>query len=276
MPVRERRFTDRPQFVLTLPASPVTGVGRTLSALVSLAFFLLASPSVPGQVNEVRLGPGTQLTLSSGTTHDGSCADVFVEGQLRVEGGQLLRVRNLTLQPGGLIVLAGGAIELSGRWHNAGGTFQASAGVVRFRVDPACPALPRIDGSNTFFDLEFIATTPARLELEAGNTQRVLGQLTLLGPGSGGFLAVESTLPGSFANLDLAPGGSQNINHVAVSHVAATGQWLAPNSQNAPGAGPAPRWFQMPVPTLAWPSVLLLGLLLVALAAVAKPRHGVG
>ncbi|HSN00126.1 MAG TPA: hypothetical protein VLS52_03840, partial [Rudaea sp.] len=78
-------------------------------------------------------------------------------------------------------------------------------------------------------------------------------------------------------NINLLPGGSQNIQYVGVSDVHATGQHLAANQTNDGGTGNATGWFgsaiagnTVPTPALSWIGLFLLALLLATIAVTRR------
>ncbi len=82
---------------------------------------------------------GWDIDMAGGSTTLG-CTDLIVRGTLTVgAGGSITDVRNVVIEPGGNLQLAGGLIELSSQWTNQG-QFDAGGGQV-VRVDSGtCPA----------------------------------------------------------------------------------------------------------------------------------------
>jgi len=205
------------------------------------------------------------MSLASGVV-DLACTDLVVGGTLHVNAGQVVNVRHVTIQAGGSINGNTGLISLGGNWNNAG-TFAGATGSVRFR-DACGGASSSIGGSTTFANASFVTATGKNYVFAVGTTQTVNNLLEIAGTAP---LPIQfrSGTPGQVANINLLPGGSQQIQHVGVTDVWATGQWLAPNLTNEGGGGNANRWFGRPgsiapVPTLADAALAALALLLAA------------
>ncbi len=104
-----------------------------------------------------------------------------------------------------------------------------------------------------------------------GSTQTITGVLEITGTAPQP-IQFRSSAPGQVAFINLTGTGTQQIVHVGVTDVWATGQWLAPGQQNEGGGGNANRWFgipptgEMPVPAL---STLMQGVLAALLALAA-------
>ena len=110
-----------------------------------------------------------------------------------------------------------------------------------------------------------------------GSTQTITGVLEITGTAPQP-IQFRSSAPGQVAFINLTATGTQQIVHVGVTDVWATGQWLAPGQQNEGGGGNAKRWFgsptpptgeAIPVPAL---STLMLGVLAALLALAAASR----
>jgi len=205
------------------------------------------------------------MSLASGVV-DLACTDLIVGGTLHVDSGQVINVRHVTIQAGGTINGNAGLISLGGNWSNTG-TFAAGTSTVRFR--DACGAgSSSISGSTTFANASFVTATGKNYVFAVGTTQTVSNLLEIAGTAPQP-IQFRSATPGLVAFINLLPGGTQQIQHVGVTDVWATGQWLAPNLTNEGGGGNANRWFGMPasiapVPTLADAALAALALLLAA------------
>lgn len=220
---------------------------------------------------------GAQVALASGAM-DMACTDVFVAGALLVGSGQLVNVRHVVIQPGGSIDNGSGLISLGGDWTN-GGSFTGGTGSVRFR-DACGGGSSTITGSTAFRNASFVTATGKDYVFAVGSTQTIQGVLEIVGTAP---LPIQfrSGTPGQIAFVNLLPAGVQQIQHVGVTDVWATGQWLAPNLTNEGGGGNANRWFgrggeSVPVPVDSRFALALLAILL-ALAArrlVPLPRRG--
>ena len=182
------------------------------------------------------------MSLAAGVV-DLACTDLIVGGTLNVNAGQVINVRHVTIQAGGSINGNTGLISLGGNWSNAG-TFAGGTGSVRFR-DACGGASSSIGGSTTFANASFVTATGKNYVFAVGTTQTVSNLLEIAGTAP---LPIQfrSGTPGQVANINLLPGGSQQIQHVGVTDVWATGQWLAPNLTNEGGGGNANRWFGRP------------------------------
>jgi hypothetical protein len=188
--------------------------------------------------------PNSQTTLNSGAA-DLSCTDVVVGGTLNVNTGALKNVRNFTIQPGGVVNAGSGVIEVGGNWSNSG-NFVAGSSTVNFR--DFCGAGPAtISGNTTFFAVTFVSAIGRTYIFAVGSTQTITSLLQITGT-QANPIQFRSSAPGQVAFIDLLNGGTQQIQHVGVTDVWATGQWLAPLEHNEGGGGNARRWFGNPVP----------------------------
>lgn len=220
-----------------------------------------------------------QLSLGSGVV-DLSCTDLVVGGALQVASGSLRNIRNVTIQPGGSLNGGSGLIEVAGNWSNSG-SFTPGTGTVNFRE--LCAAGPAtISGNTTFFRASFVSVTGRNYVFAVGSTQTITSVLEISGtiPNP---IQFRSSTPGQVAFIDLLNSGSQLIQHVGVTDVWATGQWLAPFQTNEGGGGNAKRWFGIPtggggpvgpaqIPVLDPRMLAVLGALLAAIGAFLS-RH---
>jgi hypothetical protein len=216
-----------------------------------------------------------QYVTNAGLT-DLACTDVIVAGTLTVNTGSLINVRHVTIQPGGVIDGGSGVIEVGGDWTNQG-TFTAGTSTVRFR-DLCGPTSATIGGSTAFSNASFVSTTGKNYVFAVGSTQSVAGLLEIVG--SAPFpIQFRSGAPGQVAFVNLLGGGTQSIQHVGVTDVWATGQWLAPALTNEGGGGNANRWFgvphgiERPVPGLTDLATLALASLLAAFGIATLRRR---
>lgn len=189
-----------------------------------------------------------------------------IGGLLSLGSGQINNAGSIGILAGGTLDAGSGLITLSGDWSNAG-NFLAGSSSVNF-VDGAASSL--IAGNTTFANLSFISTVGKNYLFTVGTTQTISGLLTIVGSAA---LPIQfhSTSAGQAANINLLAGGTQNIAHVGVSDVHATGQQLAPNLTNEGGTGNALGWFAavvvqnaVPAATLSLPGMLLFGFALLA------------
>jgi len=208
-----------------------------------LAAVALACLLAPLARADLIVPANSQTSLNSGTA-DLSCTDVVVGGTLNVNAGALKNVRNLTIQPGGVVNGGSGVIEVGGNWSNSG-NFAAGTSTVNFRE--LCGAGPAsISGSTTFFAASFVSAIGRTYVFAVGSTQTITSLLQIAGT-QANPIQFRSSSSGQVAFIDLLTGGTQQIQHVGVTDVWATGQWLAPFEHNEGGGGNARRWFGTPV-----------------------------
>ena len=213
---------------------------------------------------------GSTTSLNGGTI-DLGCTDVVVGGTLNVDTGSLVNVRHVTIQAGGTIDGGSGTITLGGDWANAG-QFVPGTGVVRFR-DQCALAAAEISGNTTFATASFVSATGKNYTFAVG-TQQTIGQLLEIAGTTTFPIQFRSGAAGQVANINLLGGGTQLIQHVGVTDVWATGQWLAPSLTNEGGGGNANRWFGSPVVGAQQRSVPTIGEAMLALLAAALATMG--
>jgi hypothetical protein len=247
-----------------------TARARALGWLLALAAAIFASAARADLV----VPAGSLMTLGPGTV-DLACTDVVVSGALQVNSGQLRNVRSFTIASGGSVDGGSGLIEVGGNWTNAGG-FNAAVGTVNFR-DLCAFGNATILGNTTFNVASFVTSSGKNYVFGVTSTQTILQQLEIAGTAPQP-IQFRSSNPGQTAFINLVNGGVQLIQHVGVTDVWATGQWLAPNLTNEGGGGNANRWFGTPNPTITqiptlgtWATVALI-LLMALLGAHFKQR----
>jgi len=258
---------------------------RAIRARASLALALVFAPMHAAHADLV-VPSGGQSTTGGGQI-DLGCTDVVVGGTLLVSSGGLVNVRHLTIQTGGTVDGGSGVIQLGGNWTNQG-TFSAGTGTAQFR-DLCSLASATIGGSTTFFNASFVSSTGKNYVFAVGTTQTIGGLLEITGTAPNP-IQFRSGTPGQVAFINLVPAGAQQILHVGVTDVWATGQHLAPTLTNEGGGGNAFRWFrssspgadELAVPTLGDLATLALAALLAGFAifdlrrrsrARARPTH---
>ena len=214
--------------------------------------------------------PNAIVSLNGGTL-DLACTDLIVAGTLQLGNGLVLNARNVKIQAGGGLEGGSGAIELGGDWSNSGG-FTAGSSTVRFR-DLCGITAATISGSSSFASARFVSTIGKNYVFAVGSTQAISDVLEITGTAPQP-IQFRSTAPGQVAFINLADAGTQQILHVGVTDVWATGQWLAQGQQNEGGGGNANRWFGVPAADIPVPalSVLMQGALAALLALVAGLR----
>lgn len=227
----------------------------TAAMLAALAGLLISLPSFA----DMDVPAGTSSSTSGGV-FDLACSDLLVAGTFSVDNGQVINVRNVVIQPGGVINGNTGLISLSGNWSNSG-SFAAGTGTVNFVDNPTCATSSTISGNSAFWTVNFTSTLGKTYTFAAGSTQQVGSLLVILGTAALPIVFVSST-PGQMAFINLT--GNQQISNVAVNWVAATGIWQAAGQTNRNPTGVAPRWFGdgEVIPTLGAGALALLALMM--------------
>ena len=221
---------------------------------------------------DVIIPPGATWSLNGGTL-DLGCTDQTVAGTLQIGSGQELSARNITIQSGGVVDGGSGAIELGGNWSNNGG-FLAGASTVRFR-DLCALAISTISGSSSFANARFVTSTGKNYVFAVGSVQTITGVLEITGT-TPQPIQFRSSAPGQIATIDLAPTATQQIAHVGVTDVWATGQPLAPDLKNEGGGGNAMGWFGSLVPGAVASIPALSNVMMATLAALLALFAGPG
>ena len=175
---------------------------------------------------------------------------MIVAGTLQVSSGSILNARHVTIQAGGTIDGGTGILAVGGNWSNAG-QFTPGTSQVRFR-DLCSLASATIAGNTTFATASFVTATGKNYVFSTGSTQTVNNLLEIAGSVA---LPIQfrSNVAGQTAFINLLASGTQLIQHVGVTDVWATGQWLAPTLTNEGGGGNANRWFGGSLPGVATP-----------------------
>jgi hypothetical protein len=251
-----------------------TGRHRHARAHARLLALALASFVAAPAHADLTVPAAGLVTLGPGIV-DLACTDVVVAGTLLINGGALKNVRNVSIQPGGVVNGGTGLIEVAGNWSNAG-SFAAGTGQVNFRELCAAGAAT-ISGDTIFNRASFVTTSGRNYVFTAGSTQTVKSVLEISGTVTNP-IQFRSSAPGQVAFINLLIGGTQQIQHVGVTDVWATGEWLAPFQSNEGGGGNANRWFGTPsgpgsgsagtaIPTLDTAALAALAALLAAAGA---------
>lgn len=236
-----------------------------------LALFLLGAASTASA--QLSVPSGASFALGGGSL-DLAGSDLQIGGLFSLASGSVQHAANVTIGAGGTLDGGSGPISLFGNWSDSG-TFLPGSGNVDF-VDGG--AQSQIDGNTSFANLSFVTATGKNYLFAVGTTQTIANLLTITGTAAQP-IQFRSTAAGQVANINLLAGGSQNIAHVGVSDVHATGQHLASSLSNEGGSGNATGWFaaiitQTAVPAFALsPSGMLLFGFALLLAAWSTMRH---
>jgi hypothetical protein len=218
---------------------------------------------------------GSSMNVGAGTV-DLACTDLLVAGSLALGTGNIINVRHATIQSGGVVDGGSGVLSVGGNWTNVG-TFVPGTGAVRFG-DVCSLASASVSGDTSFATASCVSTVGKNYLFAVGSTQNVTNLLQIAGTAANP-IQLRSTAPGQVANLNLLPAGTQQIQHVGVTDVWATGQALAPDLTNEGGSGNANRWFgngnvsARPIPSLANWTLAALAAALAVLGATALPRR---
>jgi len=244
------------------------GAVRRLAAIAVLSgLAVLAGPARADLI----IPSGGVTSLANGAL-DLGCTDLIVGGTLHVDAAVVSNIRNVAIQPGGILDAGAGSLGVGGNWSNSG-TFSAGTSVVAFG-DACSTGTATISGSTSFYDVSFVTSTAKTWAFAVGSTQTIVHLLTIQGTAANPLQFI-STAPGQVAFINLT--GAQNIIHVGVTDVWATGEWLAPFLTNEGGGGNANRWFGVPfippIPASSPAGLLLLVLLLSAAFARAGSRR---
>lgn len=239
--------------------------GLVLSLLVTACMTAQAQVAVPA---------GASFALNGGNI-DLANTNLQIGGSFTVGSGGVQNIDSVSILSGGTLDGGSGTLTLFGDWANAG-TFTAGTGSVNF-VDGSV-AQSNVSGNSTFYNASFVSAAGKNYVFAVGTTQNISNLLTITGTAA---LPIQfrSAAADQVANIDLLPGGSQNIDFVGVSDVHAIGQPLAPTKTNDGGTGNDTGWFMsgvnggnaVPTPTLSGIGASLLALLLAVFAAFAFP-----
>ena len=250
---------------------------RTPARLLLAATLAIAAFGSARQAHADLIVPvNAVMNLASGTI-DLACTDLIIAGTLQIASGSILNARHVTIQAGGTVDGGTGILALGGNWTNAG-QFIPGASQVRFR-DLCSLATAEIAGNATFATASLVTTVGKNYVFAVGSTQHVNNLLEISGTAA---LPVQfrSSGVGQTAFIDLLASGVQTIQHVGVTDVWATGQWLAPALTNEGGGGNANRWFggfvpgvATPIPTLGYSMLVAMTLLFAATGALLLRRR---
>jgi hypothetical protein len=247
--------------------STAFGARRARSAVGSLAplVFAVAVAGMARVAHADLIIPANSVTNLGGGVVDLACTDLIVAGTLQVTSGSINNIRHVTIQAGGTIDGGSGVMNVGGNWSNAG-QFIPGTSSVRFR-DLCAISSATLSGNTTFSTASFVTATGKNYVFTVGSTQTVNDLLEIAGT-TPQPIQFRSSTPGQTAFINLLGAGVQTIQHVGVTDVWATGQWLAPLLTNEGGGGNANRWFGGGVPAAAVPVPTLAEIALTALAAL--------
>jgi len=152
---------------------------------------------------------------------------------------------NLTLSGSGTKTL-GGAISVVGNWSNSSNLTLAGNYTATFDGSGA----QTISGSNNWYNLAVITSTPRTVSFQSSATQSVSHSLTLTGT-SGNLLTLAPVTSGVDWNLTMG-GATQSVSYISVSHSYANGGLLidAANGTNTNGGNNTHWVFSYSVPTV--------------------------
>lgn len=232
-------------------------------ALLSMALVLTAGVASAATIT---VGAGSSIDLGTGLLGNG-CHDLVVAGTLDMGGTLQLPLRDVEIDPGGVLNSGTGILRVSRDWDNAG-TFNAGPGNVQF-VEDCGGTTSVISGSSTFGSLFLFSNLGRIWEFEAGSTSTVLTHFGVAGL-SGNLIGIRSTTSSSEAFLDVQ--GTQNVTFVDVDDNHAVGDPIIVDAASVVGAN-ADGWQYAVV---AVPVFSLLGLitLVMAMTGVARRRLG--
>jgi hypothetical protein len=205
---------------------------------------------------QVSVGGGSSLDLGSGSL-DLGCGDLSIAGSLSAGSVGLEGLRDVSIDPSGLMNGDSAELEVARDWDNAG-AFNAGTSSVRF-VDGCGASSAVVSGDTTFATLDLSTSTGKLYSFVSGSTQTVTGSLHL-GGAAGNLLTIRSTLGGSEAFLD-AQGSVSAADYVDVDDNHATGNPIPLGPNSVTGANTT-GWMALALPML---SPLGLGALALAL-----------
>lgn len=232
-----------------------------------IIFAVLALPAL-AHATGINIPHGASMSLGNGNFNLG-CNDVTIAGSFDVGSGRVLNARHLNIA-GGSVNAGSGQVQLAGDWNN-NGIFIPGSSVVAIQ-DGCATTRSALNGDTSFHTFTATTTSGKTLQAAAGSTQVFNNSLTLKGM-AGKPLLVRSSQVGNQAFFTLAPDGTQNINAVDVmDNNAQGGQRLAlnlPAQLDSVDSGNNLNWFLgvlVPIPTLPWPALIFLALVLMATA----------
>jgi hypothetical protein len=228
-----------------------------------------------GHAASLTVGQGSTLAVGDGNL-DLGCGDLNVAGELTLGTGTLDGIRDLAVP--GALTAGTGALHVRGDIIAPGTLSTASADL--FLEDGCGRTSWTIANALSLARLDVASATGKELRLPAGETIAVGQSLRLAGGPQ--LMPVGSTVPGTAAFLDLAPGATQSVFAIQANDLHAPGEWIAPGPAQQFGSvagGNLVRVFQLlatEIPALdsRGAAVFALALLLAAFAVLKRRRFG--
>jgi len=113
-------------------------IRRVVASCIATAVLCFALPALATYI----VGAGATTSLNAGRL-DLSCTDLIVAGTLNVNSAAIVNVRDVIVQPGGILHGGAGSITLSRNFTvAAGGQFLAEQGTVNYNTNCG-PGLPQ-------------------------------------------------------------------------------------------------------------------------------------
>ncbi|MGH0033336.1 MAG: hypothetical protein ACQGVC_26415 [Myxococcota bacterium] len=196
---------------------------------LALASLLVA---LPLHAAELSIPATAALDLGGGSLAL-ACADLTVDGELRVGSGTLDEAHDVS--GAGTLHGESGTLHVTGDWGPPAPSLVGGSGTVAF-VDGCGETLATVHGSSTFATLRFESQTGKEYRLAAGTTQTA-SVFAIEGGGPGNRVVLRSDASGVDAYLDV---GSSSGSHLDVDDVdgvgntilVGAGAWIGPNAMN--------------------------------------------
>lgn len=193
------------------------------------------------QAAQLQVGAGSRVDFGDATVRLG-CADLHVNGSAAASASTLNGIATLNIGAAGGLQAGTAQVALSGDFVRSG-SFDAGGSTVSI-MDSCAHSISRVSGGTVFNHLSVTSGTGKTLELAAGQSTTVLGQLTLQGA-QGRLLRLRSSAAGTAAQLSAT--AQQSVQFVDVADNRATGEVLAfgkPDQFQSQASGNLFRWFQ--------------------------------
>ncbi|WP_139223782.1 hypothetical protein [Delftia deserti] len=193
------------------------------------------------QAAQLQVGAGSRVDFGDATVRLG-CADLHVNGSAAASASTLNGIATLNIGAAGGLQAGTAQVALSGDFVRSG-SFDAGGSTVSI-MDSCAHSISRVSGGTVFNHLSVTSGTGKTLELAAGQSTTVLGQLTLQGA-QGRLLRLRSSAAGTAAQLSAT--AQQSVQFVDVADNRATSEVLAfgkPDQFQSQASGNLFRWFQ--------------------------------